>query len=258
MRFRPAELAHYVRSDTHPRAAHTTCRAVIPLRGITARHAVCRRCGAPEPPRNTTPRAPMRYSLPRMPPSQRGGAPALRFPPSVFPLWKPPFQIPPLKADSTKGGKPQGATARRPFWKTAQNRRGVGGFSQRRFRPPPYGGPAPPPLNQPRCARPQSWGQRVGRAESGCGRSGPRTLPALQGRRVRGVDLPPKTLRGGFRFAPQNPPRPDPATVTPARKRLRAVMPIANRPKRMRTTFPFSRQVKRGAERKSCFQREEA
>ena len=38
---------------------------------------------------------------------------------------------------------------------------------------------------------------------------------------------------------PRNPPRPDPpAIVTPARKRPRAVMPIADRPTTMRTFFP--------------------
>jgi hypothetical protein len=43
----------------------------------------------------------------------RRAAAATLFPPSVFPLWKPPFQIPPFSKESTKGGKPRGAPARR-------------------------------------------------------------------------------------------------------------------------------------------------
>jgi hypothetical protein len=69
---------------------------------------------------------------------------------------------------------------------------------------PPSSGSSPVPSHSSRnsrlpsplqCAQPPTHFQEsvhaysVGRAESGCGRSGPRTLPALQGRRVRGDDL---------------------------------------------------------------------
>jgi len=197
----------------------------------------------------------------------------MRFPPSVFPLWKPPFpstssgspledslrpDSPFSKADSTKGGKPQGANARRPFWKTAQNRRRVGGFFQRRFQPPPYGGPAPPPLNQPRCARPQSWGQRVGRAETGCGRSGPRTVSALRGRRRAATSSPPKTLRGGSFLRSQKPPESRRArTRQPSRQPANdrgLSCRLLTRPKRMRTLLVFAAGRKRGGKKtKSVF-----
>jgi hypothetical protein len=57
------------------------------------------------------------------------------FPPSVFPLWKPPFLIPPFFKESTKGGKPRGETARR-FHGAAPGR----------------GDPIPAPLEAPRTA----------------------------------------------------------------------------------------------------------
>lgn len=41
-----------------------------------------------------------------------GGGWDMRFPPSFFPLWKPPFRLPPFQADHTKGGKPQGDKGR--------------------------------------------------------------------------------------------------------------------------------------------------
>ena len=204
----------------------------------------------------TTPhaaRAP-RIGIPvaRRPARERGGTLALRFPPSVFPLWEPPFQIPPFQADSTKGGKPQGATARRPSWKTAQNRRRVGGFLQRRFQPPPYGGPAPPPLDQPRCARPQSWGQRVGRAETGCGRSGPRTVPALRGpREARGPVHRPSHCAAGFPMRHR-----DPVTRRARTARQSSRQPangrglscrLPNRPTTDADTFSFCRREGGGA-----------
>lgn len=81
-------------------------------------------------------------SRPQRPTASKRGGPRLRagalrrgtgrrvtlFPPSVFPLWKPPFPrgargarglwpIPPFSKESTKGGKPRGAPARRPLWR---------------------------------------------------------------------------------------------------------------------------------------------
>lgn len=80
----------------------------------------------------------------------------MRFPPSVFPLWKPPFPptprlrrvsgrcaacdlIPPLLCGPHQRGKTAGGQRTAALWKTAQNRQGVAGFSQRRFprRPTP-------------------------------------------------------------------------------------------------------------------------
>ena len=84
----------------------------------------CLRIGA-HLPSVTTPHAARvpRCGIPvaRRPPEERGGPPR----PCVFPLQFSPFgnplsRFPLFSADSTKGGKPQGATARRPFWKTAQ------------------------------------------------------------------------------------------------------------------------------------------
>ena len=101
------------------------------------------------------------------------------FPPSVFPLWKPPFRDPPFqKQESAKGGKPRGATARRLF------RRGLdplGPQPQRGRAPPPSGLPVPLRRLSPVAPGPRGAG-RVGRSCAG-GPAG-RTAPALQGRRA--------------------------------------------------------------------------
>ena len=115
----------------------------------------------------------------RRPLEERGGRPrATLFPPSVFPLWKPPFLIPPFKQESAKGGKPRGATARRLF------RRGLdplGPQPQRGRAPPPSGLPVPLRRLSPVAPGPRGAG-RVGRSCAG-GPAG-RTAPALQGRRA--------------------------------------------------------------------------
>jgi hypothetical protein len=52
------------------------------------------------------------------PSEERGGRPGNASSPHQFsPLWKPPFPDPPSKLEQTKGGKPQGDTARRLSWR---------------------------------------------------------------------------------------------------------------------------------------------
>ena len=128
--------------------------------------------------------------------------------PCVFPLQFSPFgnplaRIPLFKGGLHQRGQTAGGTRTAAFLENGAKPRNRRGFLQRRFRPPPYGWPPPPPpLHQPRCARPQSWGQRVGRAETGCGRSGPRTVSALRGRRKAATGSPPKSCAAGFASRP--------------------------------------------------------
>ena len=133
--------------------------------------------------------------LPRRPPESAAAPEAMRFPPSVFPLWKPPFQIPPFQADSTKGanrrGQPHGGLSGKRR-KTAEE---SAVFFSAVFGRRPTGGPAPAAAESTPCARPHSWGQRVGRAGNG---SRTRTLPALQGPREARGKFTAQELRGGF------------------------------------------------------------
>jgi len=115
------------------------------------------------------------------------------------PLWNPPFPvrfanrpdlfgvIPPFKKELTKGGKPQGAPARR-------NHGADGGMEPLSLHAPhglrqaqalPSAPRRPEGCRRHSAAHPplrlalKGW--RFGRAGSGCGRSDPRTLPALHG-----------------------------------------------------------------------------
>ena len=218
-------------------ASHRSGDAAIPARapdkqpakpsfdrgGITACHAACRRCGAHVPPRYRParcPRAPMRYSpVPRMPPEARR-PPALRFPPSVFPLLETPFPDSPFSSGLHQRGQTAGGNARRPFWKTAQGRQRVGGFSKAPFSATALRvATTPPPLVNPSRWAPLK-GSALGRAETGS-RSGLPRLSALQGRRVRGVDLATQDVARRVSLAPATRRASDPATGTPVPMRHR-------------------------------------
>ena len=108
---RPEGLAHYVRSTIPARAPdkrpatrpfieaknrRVSCRLriVAYLPPITAPHAArVPRCGMP---------------VARRPPESAAAPVALRFPPSVFPFWEPPFQIPPFQRTPPKGANRRG------------------------------------------------------------------------------------------------------------------------------------------------------
>jgi hypothetical protein len=100
----------HVRRPRGPREArgHTP----RPRDGQASRHAACgsaRTC-RPLPPR-TLPACPdVVFPLPEDRPRSAAATPAMRFPPSVFPLWEPPFQISPFQ----KRTPPKGANRRGP------------------------------------------------------------------------------------------------------------------------------------------------
>ena len=143
------------------------------------------RCGAHKPTRRA-----------RRPPDHA-------FSPFSFPPLETPLPESPFSSGLHQRGQTAGGTRTAAFLENGAKPRNRRGFLQRRFRPPPYGWPPPPPpLHQPRCARPQSRGQRVGRAETGCGRSGPRTVSALRGRRKAATGSPPKSCAAGFASRP--------------------------------------------------------
>ena len=237
---RTAPMDHAKRVASSPTRAPDKHPATRPfIEAQNRRVSCCLRIGAHGPPEYN----PARY--PRAPSGIPIGNSAAAPRPCVFPLQFSPLETPfpesPFsRADSTKGGKPQGANARRPFWKTAQNRGTDAVFFSAVFRRRPTGGPAPPPLNQPHCARPRSWGQRVGRAETGCGRSGPRTVSALRGRRVRGDDLTAQDIARRVVVAFATPPvtrrASDPATIAPAEPSRWLLIC----PKKMRTLLVFA------------------
>ena len=133
-----------------------------------------------------SPQAPCRFAPGDV--GAAGGVGQRCFPPSVFPLWKPPFLIPPFKKELTKGGKPQGAPARRNYGADGGmeplSLHALHGLRQAQALPSAPRRPtgcrrhsaAHPPLRHgPRRAG------RFGRPGSGCGRSGPRTVSALHG-----------------------------------------------------------------------------
>ena len=145
--------------------------------------------------------------LPRRPPESAAAPEAMRFPPSVFPLWKPPFQIPPFQADSTKGANRRGNRT------AAFLENGAKPPKSRRFSSAPFSAaalrvaPPPPPLNQPLALDPTLGVSAL---------VGPATARALARCRPSKVHAkrvgssPPKSCAAGFpdeASEPQNPPR---------------------------------------------------
>ena len=179
----PAGLAHYVRSDNPPaRRAHN----------LPSRHSYTRNHGSSccllRMRRARTARRARR-------PRGHAVSPALVFPPA------PPFPARQLAASPSRGGAPipsgtrqgekpiQGETARLLFRSINAALRVAA---------------APPPLNQPHCARPQSWGQRVGRAGNGS-RGSTRGQPLRQVAASRRGSPPKRVARRvlSLRKAPQ-------------------------------------------------------
>ena len=135
--------------------------------------------------RPSTPSAPGRPTA-----SKRGGRRRRTlFPPSVFPLWKPPFLIPPFSKESTKGGKPQGAPARRPLWRGRRHGASLSpclSRPQRACRPRAAAlrvAAATPPLS-PRCATaPRGRARWSGRHRLSPFRASTRCRPSVERRR---------------------------------------------------------------------------
>ena len=191
--------------------------------------------------------------------SAAGGGGERCFPPSVFPLWKPPFLIPPFSKESTKGGKPRGAPARRPLWRGA--RRGslyptpLVCATRRRPTGCRRHSAAQPPLRLP----PPGAG-RVGQAATGSARSGLRHGVGLPWNGGGQAVLPAASVRRnpGFtarrtRLRPRVVAAEDVGTVTPPRRRAplrqasrrqsRHVACWSLRPEgRRRSRFPFNRR----------------
>jgi len=268
MCFAPMDHAKRVASSlrsTRPRAAHTARQAVIPmrhrdhgsscclLRSASARGYGGQGCGAHGPPL-TAPHAArvprscfavgyagqVRYS--RW--GQRGGPLAMRFPPSVFPLWKPPFQIPPFQSGLHQRGQTAGGKRTAAFLEN-----GAKPPRSRRFFSAPFSAAAlrvataPPPLNQPRCARPQSWGQRVGRSGNGS-RGSTRCRPFVDAAKRRQVHHP-RRCAAGFPMKHRDPVTrraSDPAGTAPA-KPSRCLLSARRWCGQL---FSFSRQSRRG------------
>ena len=149
----------------------------------------------PTPP--LTRRAP-KGMLPHLLRTRRAAAATL-FPPSVFPLWKPPFRIPPFTRNTPKGENRRGHQ-RGGFMARRTARPFIHAFSVRRA-PPPYG--LPPPLRRSAPLRhgPQGPGALVRPSPAAAVHVLARCRPSKDARKI-GATISPATPAS---FRPRSP-----------------------------------------------------